>query len=124
MAKKEDIIKGNIEPFEKKPTQSKKFVAYLIAEFTWKIVIGMFLVLYAADLGVMATILGVSLILIAGFVEAGFILGQAALDRFTRMAQITAGQISAVAGKAEEVGEGLVEKAKDVFDGDDEEKDD
>jgi hypothetical protein len=68
--------------FEKSPLSSKKFLAFLIAELAWKVILG--LMLYF-DVN-MALIL--STVFVTGFVEVGFILGQAQLDRFIRLAAL------------------------------------
>ena len=85
---------------EKSPLRSKKFVAYLIAEMTWKLllIIGLGGVIYMetnthlSEDGVSIWFYWVlmSCVLIAGFVEAGFIGGQAWLDKYVRVAQIAA----------------------------------
>lgn len=85
----EDI---EVESDLKRPMQSKKFVAFLVSEATWKVIIGLILVLgmknSSVDLMVGSIIL--ACVLIAGFVEAGYIIGQASLDKYTRLAQIAA----------------------------------
>lgn len=82
---------------EKSPLQSKKFIAYLLAEATWKIVviIGLSGIIYiqthtttAVDAWMYWLLL--ACVVIAGFVEAGFIGGQAWLDRYVRLALIAA----------------------------------
>ena len=86
---------------EKSPLQSKKFLAYLLAEASWKIILVITLwsakdVLLAREdiagggAGLWTFMLAV--VLIAGFIEAGFILGQAALDKYVRVASIVAGR--------------------------------
>tara|TARA_Y100000310_G_scaffold127207_1_gene126258 strand:- start:4891 stop:5244 length:354 start_codon:yes stop_codon:yes gene_type:complete len=76
----------------KTPMQSKKFVAFLIAEVTWKVII--FVITYmgmkngAVDLMTGSLIL--ACVLIAGFVEAGYIIGQGSLDKYLGLAQIAA----------------------------------
>jgi hypothetical protein len=83
---------------EKSPLQSKKFIAYLLAEATWKVVviIGLSGIIYiqtqpdttAVDTWMYWLLL--ACVVIAGFVEAGFIGGQAWLDRYVRLALIAA----------------------------------
>jgi len=81
---------------EKVPLQSKKFVAFLVGEATWKVILGVILIVMllgikndASDLflGVMSGI-ALSIVLIAGAIEALYIGGQAGLDKYTRIAQI------------------------------------
>jgi hypothetical protein len=70
------------------PLQSRKFIAFLVAEVTWKILAA--LVLFwgkdAIPLQVWAILLAI--VLVAGFVEVGYIVGQAYLDKYLRIAQI------------------------------------
>ncbi len=73
-----------------KPTTSKKFVAYLVAELTWKILAG--LVLFWGKDSIPFQVWGIllAIILVAGFVEVGYIVGQSALDKYVRVAKIAA----------------------------------
>lgn len=73
---------------EKSPLQSKKFVAFLVVEATWKILMG--LVLFTVAPGVFQTILMCFLITASGACSIGYILGQAGLDKWIRIAQINA----------------------------------
>jgi hypothetical protein len=76
---------------EKTPLQSKKFVAYLLAEITWKILLGLMLVTFRDEItgvGVWAWWTMLSIVIVAGFVEVGFIGGQAWLDKYVRVAEI------------------------------------
>lgn len=70
--------------------KSKKFIAYLIAEFTWKIITGAGI--YIAFIHGGLTVGWLSLlslvILVAAFIEIGYILGQASLDKYLRLAKI------------------------------------
>jgi hypothetical protein len=76
----------------KSPLQSKKFVAFLLAEMTWKIITIVVLTLGmkngTVDVKVAAIIM--ACVLIAGFVEAGYIIGQGSLDKYLGLAQIAA----------------------------------
>ena len=76
---------------EASPLQSKKFVAYLVAELGWKALAA--LVLFwgrdAISHQVWAILLGI--VVVAGFVEALYIGGQAAIDKYVRVARIAAG---------------------------------
>ena len=72
---------------EKLPLSSKKFLAYLIADIGWKIILG---VLIWKNCEGENQVLLLSIVCISGFVQTGYILGQAALDRYVRIAQITA----------------------------------
>jgi len=73
------------------PLTSKKFVAFLVADITSKILAG--LVLFwgkdAIEHQVWAIMLAI--IIVSGFVEAGYIIGQGSLDKFTKIAELAAG---------------------------------
>ena len=72
---------------EKLPLSSKKFLAYLIADIGWKLILG---ILIWKNCEGENQVLLLSIVCISGFVQTGYILGQAALDRYVRLAQITA----------------------------------
>jgi len=82
--------------------ESKKFVAFLVAEVTWKILVGLILVLAYKDskLEWNALLSVLTVVTIAGFVETGYILGQASLDKYAKVAEIVtkSGQTVAVKG--------------------------
>ncbi len=71
----------------KTPLKSKKFIAYLISDIGWKLVI--FYVLYKQSDNIQptATTLLLALAFVNGFMQAGYILGQAALDRYVQMTE-------------------------------------
>lgn len=77
---------------EDPPLKSRKFVAYLVAELTWKaalmIVLGMGMKNGTIDMIVGS--IALAIVIVAGFIEAGYIIGQASLDKYTRIAQIAA----------------------------------
>lgn len=67
---------------DKKPLQSKKFIAYLVADLGWKL--ALFYMLYQSkskfdhyNFSVIITLL-----IVSGFIQVGYILGQAALDKY------------------------------------------
>lgn len=67
------------------PLQSKKFLAYLIADVGWKACIMTLLYQHSDKFtGSTATVM-LTLIIVSGFVQVGYILGQAALDKFVAM---------------------------------------
>lgn len=78
---------------DKPALESKKFLAFLIAEFTWKALLVVALFVFRDQLQA-ATLWGwwfmIATVIVAGFVEVGFIGGQAWLDKYVRVAQITA----------------------------------
>lgn len=81
---------------EKSPLASKKFLAWLLSEMTWKAIIVLALVIWKDDLTSVSTWAWwfmLSIVLTAGFVGIGFILGQAALDKYVRLAEIAADEV-------------------------------
>ena len=67
------------------PLQSKKFLAYLLADLGWKACILTMLFQHADKFtGSTATVM-LTLVIVSGFVQVGYILGQAALDKFVAM---------------------------------------
>lgn len=89
-------------PREKSHIESKKFVAWFISELTWKAILIIALIQWKADIAQVS--LGawwflLSIVVTAGFIGIGFILGQAALDKYVRVAEITAEQVSQKLGK-------------------------
>lgn len=65
------------------PMASKKFIAYLIAELTWKIIIILLIFFHEkfTDHLIMLTI-----VIIAGFIEVAYILGQTYIDKYMKIA--------------------------------------
>jgi hypothetical protein len=70
--------------FNKLPLKSKKFLAYLIADFGWKILIGYTIYKEEAknEIGYTTFLILLSMIVTAGFIQIGYILGQAMLDKY------------------------------------------
>lgn len=73
------------------PLESKKFLAFLIGELTWKAILLAALIIFREDLtsvGVSAWSFMLSVVVTAGFLEVGYIGGQAWLDRYVKVAEI------------------------------------
>lgn len=89
------------DPSRDRPLQSKKFVAYLVAEFTWKaaLIILLILGIKEAKIDVFLGSIAAAVVIVAGFIEALYIGGQAALDRYTRVAEIVVGAGASVSMK-------------------------
>ena len=68
----------------KKPLQSKKFIAYLIADLGWKITFLVILFHSKSKLDYYTFSLLVTLVIVSGFIQVGYILGQAALDKYIK----------------------------------------
>ena len=72
---------------DKKPLQSKKFVAYLIADLGWKL--SLFYVLYQSKskFDYYSFSVVITLLIVSGFIQVGYILGQAALDKYIKVTE-------------------------------------
>ena len=77
---------------EKKPLQSKKMLAYLIAEISWKLLMlaVLILLMMKGAMGMWPALVLIFMVLVCGFLEVGTILGIASLDKFVRVAAIGA----------------------------------
>ena len=73
-----------MQDLNKLPLKSKKFLAYLIADFGWKILIGYTIYKEEAknEIGYTTFLMLLSMIITAGFIQIGYILGQAMLDKY------------------------------------------
>ena len=80
MSEKQDI-------FNKLPLKSKKFLAYLISELGWKILIFYVIWEYQTKIEHYAFMVLITMIVTSGFIQVGYILGQAALDKYSAVAQ-------------------------------------
>ena len=67
---------------DKAPHKSKKFLAYLIAELGWKACIFYLVLQYGDKLGFHLFSLLMTVIVVSGFIQVGYILGQASLDKY------------------------------------------
>jgi hypothetical protein len=81
----------NLPPcaLEKPFWKSKKFIAYMTAEIGWKAVL--FMMIYLREVSFEEAPVMLTIILVSGFVQVTFIGGQAALDKYVRVAQIIHG---------------------------------
>lgn len=76
----------NQEELNKLPMRSKKFLAYLIADLGWKILMFYVVYEYQTKIDHYAFMVLVTMIVTSGFIQIGYILGQAALDKYTHVA--------------------------------------
>jgi hypothetical protein len=83
------------ERFEKGPLGSKKFLAFLIGELTWKALIAYMVYCDSSLAGILTAIL------VAGFVQVGYVLGQNQLDRFIRLATLMADKVPGINNESE-----------------------
>lgn len=65
--------------------QSKKFIAYLLSNLGTKLL--MFWMVYRQESDIVLT----TVVTAAAFIDVGYILGQAALDKYVRVASIDKG---------------------------------
>ena len=72
---------------DKLPLKSKKFIAYLISELGWKILIGLVLFQYSGKIEHYSFMLLIAIVVTSGFIQVGYILGQAALDKYSLLAE-------------------------------------
>lgn len=72
---------------DKLPLQSKKFVAYLISDIGWKLTIASMLLRMGDKYDQYSFTLLLTLIIVNGFIQVGYILGEIALDRYSRLAE-------------------------------------
>ena len=70
----------------KLPLKSKKFLAYLIADLGWKVLMFYVIWEYQTKIEHYAFMVLVTMIVTSGFIQIGYILGQAALDKYTHVA--------------------------------------
>ena len=71
----------------KLPLKSKKFIAYLIAEAGWKLLLVWILIDLKSKFDHYSFAVILTLIIVSGFIQVGYILGQAALDKYTYLAE-------------------------------------
>ena len=72
---------------DKTPLKSKKFIAYLIADIGWKIILFFMIVRQSSKLDHYTFLLLITLVIVSGFIQVGYILGQAALDKYTKVTE-------------------------------------
>ncbi len=71
---------------DKSPAKSKKFLAYLIADFGWKVIILYMLTHLESKLQPSELTLLLTVVITSGIIQIGYILGQAALDKYINAA--------------------------------------
>jgi hypothetical protein len=73
------------------PIQSKKLAAFLVAEITWKILAVLVLFWGKDSIPNQVWAILMAIVVVAGFVEVGYIIGQASLDKYIQIAKIAVG---------------------------------
>ena len=71
---------------DKTPLKSKKFIAYLIADLGWKIIILYMLMHLQSKLQPSELTFLLTVVITSGVIQIGYILGQAALDKYINAA--------------------------------------
>lgn len=71
----------------KLPLQSKKFLAFLLVVVGWKVLSFCVLIEFGSDLSHYGFMVLTTLIIVEGFFSVGYVLGQAALDKYTYLSE-------------------------------------
>ena len=80
--------------------KSKKFFAFLVADIGWKAFL--FLMIYKWTPGGTTTTIMLTTVVVSGFIQAGYIIGQASLDKYVQIAEV----VSRRDGKDKNKGQG------------------
>ena len=70
----------------KTPMKSKKFIAYMTSELGWKFIIFYLLYHLQGKLDHYSLVMLMTVVITSGFIQIGYILGQAALDKYVSAA--------------------------------------
>jgi hypothetical protein len=73
-------------PDTQKPMQSKKFVAFLLSTVGWNALMLSIIWKFEEKIDHIALTLLVTMVITNGFIQIGYILGQAALDKYKQVA--------------------------------------
>ena len=71
---------------DKTPMKSKKFIAYMTSEFGWKAILFYLLYHLQGKLDHYSLVMLMTVVITSGFIQIGYILGQAALDKYVTTA--------------------------------------
>jgi hypothetical protein len=71
---------------DKAPMKSKKFIAYLIADIGWKVIILYMLTHLKSKIETSELTFLLTVVITSGVIQIGYILGQAALDKYINAA--------------------------------------
>ena len=71
---------------DKAPMKSKKFIAYMTSEFGWKAILFYLLYHLQGKLDHYSLVMLMTVVITSGFIQIGYILGQAALDKYVNAA--------------------------------------
>jgi len=67
---------------DKAPMKSKKFIAYLIADIGWKVIILYMLMHLKSKIETSELTFLLTVVITSGVIQIGYILGQTALDKY------------------------------------------
>lgn len=67
---------------DKLPLKSKKFIAYLISEISWKLILLILVWEYGKEINHYGFMVMVSVIVTSGFLQIGYVLGQSYIDKY------------------------------------------
>lgn len=71
---------------DKTPMKSKKFIAYMTSELGWKAILFYLLYHLQGKLDHYSLVMLMTVVITSGFIQIGYILGQAALDKYINAA--------------------------------------
>lgn len=71
---------------DKTPMKSKKFIAYMASEIGWKLLLFYLLFQLNGKLDHYTLVILMTIVITSGFIQIGYILGQAALDKYVSAA--------------------------------------
>lgn len=71
----------------KLPLQSKKFLAFLLVVIGWKVLSFWIVIEFGVGLSHYGFLILTTLIVVEGFFAVGYVLGQAALDKYTQLSE-------------------------------------
>ena len=71
---------------DKTPMKSKKFIAYMTSELGWKAILFYLLYHLQGKLDHYSLVILMTVVITSGFIQIGYILGQAALDKYVNAA--------------------------------------
>ena len=71
---------------DKTPMKSKKFIAYMTSELGWKAILFYLLYHLQGKLDHYSLVMLMTVVITSGFIQIGYILGQAALDKYVNAA--------------------------------------
>lgn len=93
-------------PDNQKPMQSKKFVAFLLSTIGWNALMLSIIWRFEDKIDHIALTLLVTMVITNGFIQIGYILGQAALDKYKQVALSATDNLRSPKEKSSDSGSG------------------